>query len=65
MGTKDNLKTRDVRRIIEADGIGYAVQDYINPNSVADEELARLIKTAKSALDAIDSYLEDHEEESE
>ena len=45
----------EVAEIIEAEGIGYAVQEYLNPNSIEDEKLAKLWKQAQDILKEIET----------
>lgn len=52
----------EVSSIVENEGLGYAVQDYMSSERIEDPKLAKLWEEAKYALDKIDFYLENHTE---
>lgn len=63
---KTRKKTnRQVADIIECEGLGYAIQHYLSPNDIEDEELARAWSEAKRALDHVEEVLQDEFEEIE
>lgn len=43
--------------MVEEEGLGYAVQHYINGDSFKDPETARLWTLAAETLDALESHL--------
>jgi hypothetical protein len=47
----------DAVDIIDNEGIGYAVQEYVKGNAFKDSELARLWNEAGYALDLLTEYL--------
>lgn len=51
-----NLQVYD---IVESEGLGYAVQFYMDDKSIADKELAGYWKQAKEAMDNIQSILDE------
>lgn len=50
----------EVFALIENEGIGYAIQDYLSADKIADEELAQMWSEAKQLLSAIEDYLNDY-----
>lgn len=54
---EEKKTNQEVICIIEDEGFGYAVHDYISADSIEDKELAEKWKAAKLALDAIEDYL--------
>ncbi len=59
---EDKLSTAKVIEIVEAEGLGYAVMDYMGSHRIADEQLAELWARAAMALDALDIYLTKHDD---
>lgn len=51
--------TEQVAGIVDCEGLGYAVTDYLGADSIEDPELARLWRQAKEALDEINEILEE------
>lgn len=51
----------EVKAIIEDEGLGYAVQSYMDEDSIEDPELAKAWKEARAALDKIEELLKDVE----
>ena len=49
---------QDVADIVDNEGLGYAVQDYMSADSIEDEELAKLWDEAGIILNKIDKILE-------
>jgi len=47
----------EVKEIVESEGLGYAVQDYMSADDINDPKLRKLWHNAKVALDALSSYL--------
>lgn len=54
------FNNEEVADIIMNEGIGYAVMDYLNPDSIEDEELRRMFIIAYSALNEIEVKLEEY-----
>lgn len=48
----------EVIGIVDSEGLGYAVQDYLSHDDIADVDLADAWRRAKEALDEIDAILE-------
>ena len=44
--------------IINSEGLGYAVKDYMSGENIADEKLAKLWDIATNALREIELYIE-------
>lgn len=49
--------TMEVVDVVECEGLGYAVQDYMSADSIEDPGLAAAWQRAKDALDEINSIL--------
>lgn len=47
----------EVADVVEMEGLGYAVQYYMGPENIEDDELAREWRAAKEALDNITDLL--------
>jgi hypothetical protein len=47
----------EVAQKVESEGLGYVVLDYLDAESIMDEELRALWKQAKDALDKIEKML--------
>lgn len=58
MPTEKLLSDDDVAAVVEAEGLGYAVQHYMSADRIANPKLRGLWKRAADALDAIDKILE-------
>lgn len=56
--TDSKYTIADVADIVESEGLGYAVMDYMSAEKIEDEDLARLWRIAKEALDGIDAILD-------
>ena len=54
----DKLTIEEVADIVEGEGLGYAVTDYMNSDSIEDEELAKLWEEASIAMRKIQEILE-------
>lgn len=48
----------EIKQIVESEGLGYAVQDYLSSESILDPKLKQLWDAAQHALNAIEQYLE-------
>jgi hypothetical protein len=57
MAANAKKSNRQVADIVEMEGLGYAVQNYMSADQIKDQKLAALWKTAKDALDAIEAML--------
>jgi hypothetical protein len=53
----------ELRDIIDSEGLGYAIQFHTSADSIEDEEVAALWKTAKEAMDEIEALLPESSEE--
>jgi hypothetical protein len=49
----EKYSIEQVADIVESEGLGYAIQHYMSADSIEDEDLARLWRIAKEALDQI------------
>jgi len=49
---------QDVADIVEIEGLGYAVSNYLSAENIEEPELARQWKIAKEALTAIENIIE-------
>lgn len=47
----------DIAEIIESEGLGYAVESYIDPFGIEDVQLQMYWQTAKANLEAIREHL--------
>ena len=47
----------ELRDIVENEGLGYAVQDYVNPEFIEDQDLREKWEQAKNLLDEIEEAL--------
>ena len=47
----------DLKGIIEREGIGYTLTDYLNPNDIKDDEIRILAIRASDALQQIENKL--------
>lgn len=54
---------KQVNSIVESEGLGYAVEHYLDANSIADPELSKLWATAADALKKISTILEQFDED--
>lgn len=52
------LNNQEVINIIESEGIGYAVTEYLSSTSIDDKELAQMWKEVSTLLKSILEYLE-------
>ena len=55
------LSVTEVREIVDDEGLGYAITDYLSSDSIEDEELSRLWQEARDAAEADERYLEKYE----
>lgn len=56
---------KELRDIIENEGFSYAVQDYLDPDSIEDGTTKKLWADAKEALDKLAKHLKLDEEDNE
>lgn len=54
----DTYSVADVGEIVQAEGLGEAVQNFVDADNIEDPDLQHLFKEAKEALDAIESFLD-------
>ena len=59
------MTDKDLRDVIENEGFGYAVQDYLDPDQIEDKATKELWLDAKEALDKLAEHLKLDEEDSE
>lgn len=52
------LTNKTVAGIIESEGIGYAIKDYLSPDQIKDPVLAKLWETAREAINAVEEYVD-------
>lgn len=57
---KRTFNNQQVADLIMDEGIGYAVRDYLSPDSIEDEELRKLWLDAFNALNAIEIKLDEY-----
>jgi len=57
------MTNEEVADVVENEGIGYAIQDYMDHKRIADKKLAKLWKEAGEKLDAITDILDEAEGE--
>lgn len=57
-GMAEKRSVEEVAAIVESEGLGYAVQDYMGADSIADPKLAKLWGEARDRLKAIEDHLE-------
>jgi len=50
-------------RILEKEGIGYAVTSYCNAEDFEDPKLVQLWANAKKALEELEEYIENHKDD--
>lgn len=48
----------DLRDIVETEGLGYAIMDYVNPKNIEDKDIRVLWETAKDAMEDLADELE-------
>lgn len=56
---------RDVAYLINREGIGYAIENYLDPDEIEDTALAEAVRDAAAALERITSILSDALDEEE
>ena len=63
LNPQGSLDNHEARQIIENEGIGYAVQSYIDGDEFKDPETRKLWNEADKALSDLESYLDDFDED--
>jgi hypothetical protein len=58
MSDKIKKTILEVGEIVGTEGLGYAIEDYLSPNNIEDDELSRLWREANNSLFAVKTYLE-------
>lgn len=53
----DKMSLKEVAEVIEMEGLGYAVMEYMDADSIKDKHLADLWEEARVAMKNIDNYL--------
>lgn len=62
---KKKKTIEDLYDIVQNEGLGYAVADYVNPDTIEDDEMRKLWKEADEALKKVQRVLDKWEEENE
>lgn len=57
---EETYTIEEVVEIIDSDGLGHAVQHFIDADQIEDERLKILWQDARFSLDALDSFLDIH-----
>lgn len=57
---KRKLSISEIAGIIENEGLGYAIESYVNPSQIKDEDLADMWERARELLAEITGYVEDN-----
>jgi hypothetical protein len=63
--SKKRLSNRKVADIVECEGLGYAITDYMNSDDFEDKHLAELWDQAQTVLKEIEDILEVANEDDE
>lgn len=50
----------EIAGIIESEGLSYAIQNYVTPSSIKDEDLADMWERAREILNEIKEYVDDN-----
>ncbi len=58
--SKKKLTISQINDIVETEGLGYAIEDYLASNRIADADLADMWAKASELLKEIQSYIEDN-----
>lgn len=53
----NKISVEDVASIVEVEGLGYAIGEYIDAEGIDDKALAELWGEAQNALDEVKEYL--------
>lgn len=53
----EKMSIKQVADVIRSEGLGYSVQNYIDPESIEDETLSRLWGQAEEVLGAIEGFM--------
>lgn len=51
---------KEVAEIVDNEGLDYSIMEYLNSNSISDEYLSELWKTAQEVLVDIQEILDEH-----
>jgi len=62
---KEKKTIEDLYYIVENEGLGYAVADYVNADTIEDDEMRNLWKEAEEASKKVQRILDKWEEENE
>ncbi|WP_425203736.1 hypothetical protein [Priestia megaterium] len=63
--TRKKKTIEDLYYIVENEGLGYAVADYVNPDTIEDDEMKKLWEEAEAALSKVQKVLDKWGEENE
>jgi len=53
------LTVREIRDVIESEGIGYAIKEYLHSSEISDDKLAKMWKKCADLLNQIEEYVND------
>lgn len=59
----EKYTNEEILGIVENEGLEYTVTSYLSPESVEDKKMKELITNAKEALENLEEYLREVEEE--
>jgi len=62
---KKKKTIEDLYDIVQNEGLGYAVSDYVNADTIEDDEMRKLWENASEALKKVEDALDKWEEENE
>jgi len=54
---ESKMSIEDVKLVIENEGLGYAIQNYMSYNEIEDKKLASMWKKAAKILNNIEDYV--------
>ena len=55
---KRRYSAEDLARIVESEGLGYAIQGYVNPEQIEDPILRAVWTNAQEAMEEIERWIE-------
>lgn len=53
------LTVREIRDIVESEGLGYAIKEYLHTTEIADDKLAKMWKKCADLMNQIEEYIND------
>lgn len=57
---EEKYSINDVCHLVDSEGLGYAIQDYLRADNIEDPELSKLWAEAKATLDKIEIFLDEN-----